>query len=125
MKDTNLGWPFHLQTNDLRLHTVVIEPIRAYDGLCGPPHKNATYLGTGRQYCNALGDAATLRKSLSIINTTFTYLHLIKYNLTLSPNIREDCAEGTCYEGACVGDAVYSTDGTCGRDHGFRSYTGI
>ncbi|KAL0473868.1 hypothetical protein QR685DRAFT_436556 [Neurospora intermedia] len=76
-----------------------IEPIRAYDGLCGPPHKNATCLGTGRQCCNALtwrcGDSA------------------------------EDCAEGTCYEGACVGDAVYSTDGTCGRDHDFRSCTGI
>ncbi|KAK3946879.1 hypothetical protein QBC32DRAFT_387288 [Pseudoneurospora amorphoporcata] len=76
-----------------------IEPIRVYDGLCGPPYKNATCFGTGRQCCNALiwrcGDSA------------------------------EDCAEGTCYEGACVGDAVYSTDGTCGRDHGFRSCTGI
>jgi hypothetical protein len=26
----------------------------------------------------------------------------------------EDCAPGTCYEGACLGDKRYSTDGTCG-----------
>jgi len=33
---------------------------------------------------------------------------------------REDCADGTCWEGACLGDKVYSTDGTCGWQHGGR-----
>jgi hypothetical protein len=36
----------------------------------------------------------------------------------------EDCAPGTCYEGVCQGDLVYSTDGTCGQYHGFRSCAG-
>ncbi|KAK1703501.1 hypothetical protein BDP67DRAFT_549741 [Colletotrichum lupini] len=36
----------------------------------------------------------------------------------------EDCAPGTCYEGDCVGDTVYSTDGTCGQDYGFRVCAG-
>ncbi|KAI1394610.1 hypothetical protein F4819DRAFT_501693 [Hypoxylon fuscum] len=30
-----------------------IEPVRATDGLCGPPNKNATCLGTAFQCCNA------------------------------------------------------------------------
>ncbi|KAK1782979.1 hypothetical protein QBC45DRAFT_475063 [Copromyces sp. CBS 386.78] len=29
----------------------------------------------------------------------------------------------TCYEGAYIGDAIYSTDGTYGRDYSFRSCT--
>jgi len=48
--------------------------------------------------------------------TARTSLHnsssLNKY--TNSTPISEDCAPGTCYEGACAGDSVYSTDGTCG-----------
>ncbi|UZP32217.1 hypothetical protein NXS19_000033 [Fusarium pseudograminearum] len=28
------------------------EPIRAYNGLCGPPHSNATCVGTDKQCCN-------------------------------------------------------------------------
>ncbi len=36
----------------------------------------------------------------------------------------DDCAAGTCYEGACAGDKVYSTDGTCGLDHGNRLCAG-
>lgn len=33
---------------------IVIEPLRAYDGLCGPPNNNATCLGTKfGQCCNA------------------------------------------------------------------------
>lgn len=38
---------------------------------------------------------------------------------------RQDCADGTCYEGACAGDKVFSTNGDCGRTHGFRSCAGI
>ncbi|KAL1910215.1 hypothetical protein Sste5344_003829 [Sporothrix stenoceras] len=30
----------------------------------------------------------------------------------------EDCSRGICYEGACAGDKVYSTDGTCGVKDG-------
>lgn len=37
---------------------------------------------------------------------------------------REDCADGTCYEGACAGDRVYSTDGTCGYMHDNRLCAG-
>lgn len=33
---------------------------------------------------------------------------------------RTDCADGNCYEGACAGDKVYSTDGTCGFKYGNR-----
>jgi hypothetical protein len=36
----------------------------------------------------------------------------------------EDCAPGTCYEGVCQGDLIYSTDGTCGQDHGLRLCAG-
>ncbi|ATY61533.1 hypothetical protein A9K55_008733 [Cordyceps militaris] len=37
----------------------------------------------------------------------------------------EDCADGTCYEGWCSGDQAYSTDGTCGKAHGYRLCAGI
>jgi hypothetical protein len=36
----------------------------------------------------------------------------------------EDCAPGTCYEGACPGDKVYSTDDTCGYYHRNRLCAG-
>ncbi|KAK1498210.1 hypothetical protein CTAM01_07428 [Colletotrichum tamarilloi] len=75
-----------------------IEPIRAVDGLCGPRHNNATCLGTDKQCCNS---------------ETWT-----------CGDSTEDCAPGTCYEGDCVGDTVYSTDGTCGQDYGFRVCAG-
>ncbi|EGX91309.1 keratin-associated protein 5-5, putative [Cordyceps militaris CM01] len=76
-----------------------IEPKRAYDGLCGPSHGNATCLGTDLQCCNS----KTWRCGDSL----------------------EDCADGTCFEGACAGDKVFTTDGDCGRDHGFKSCAGI
>ncbi|KFZ02329.1 hypothetical protein V500_00325 [Pseudogymnoascus sp. VKM F-4518 (FW-2643)] len=76
-----------------------IEPLRAIDGLCGPPNKNATCLGTEFQCCNA---------------NTFT-----------CGNSPEDCAAGTCYEGACAGDSVYTTTGQCGRQHGYRLCAGV
>ncbi|GKT51192.1 uncharacterized protein ColSpa_11373 [Colletotrichum spaethianum] len=34
------------------------------------------------------------------------------------------CGDGTCYEGHCPGDAVYTTDGKCGLDHGMRQCAG-
>ena len=37
---------------------------------------------------------------------------------------RKDCEDGTCYEGLCAGDRVYSTDGTCGYDYGDRLCAG-
>ncbi|TIC91062.1 hypothetical protein CH35J_011147 [Colletotrichum higginsianum] len=78
--------------------TGFIEPIRAFDGLCGPRHNNATCQGTDKPCCNAdtwtCGDSA------------------------------EDCAPGICYEGYCLGDTIYSTDGTCGRDYGNRDCVG-
>ncbi|KAE9372960.1 carbohydrate-binding module family 18 protein [Stipitochalara longipes BDJ] len=76
-----------------------IEPLRATDGLCGPPNKNATCLGTGLQCCNG---------------NTFT-----------CGNSTEDCAPGNCYEGACYGDSVYTTTGQCGRQHGYRQCAGV
>ncbi|GKT85236.1 glutathione S-transferase [Colletotrichum tofieldiae] len=36
----------------------------------------------------------------------------------------EDCAPGTCYEGFCPGDAVWSTGGTCDTGHGNRQCAG-
>ncbi|KAI1810627.1 hypothetical protein GGS20DRAFT_579729 [Poronia punctata] len=66
-----------------------VEPVRASGGLCGPPNKNATCLGTDFQCCNA---------------NTFT-----------CGNSTADCAPGTCYEGACPGDPIFTTDGKCGQ----------
>lgn len=76
----------------------VVEPLRAFDGQCGPPNNNATCLGPDKQCCNS---------------QTWT-----------CGNSTADCAPGTCYEGACDGDLIYSTDGTCGQDHGLRSCAG-
>ena len=39
--------------------------------------------------------------------------------------LRLDCADGTCYEGSCPGDRVYSTDGSCGEQFGDRLCAGI
>ncbi|KAI8952346.1 hypothetical protein F4801DRAFT_577509 [Xylaria longipes] len=75
-----------------------IEPLRANDGKCGPPNKNATCAGTEAQCCNS---------------ETWT-----------CGDSTEDCAPGTCYEGYCLGDKVYSTDGTCGPQHGKRRCAG-
>lgn len=72
--------------------------MRSANGLCGPLHNNATCLGTEYQCCNS---------------ETWT-----------CGNSAEDCAAGTCYEGACAGDKVYSTDGTCGTAHGNRLCAG-
>ncbi|ODA82688.1 hypothetical protein RJ55_01196 [Drechmeria coniospora] len=76
-----------------------IEPLRATKGLCGPPNGNATCRGTEFQCCNA---------------KTFT-----------CGNSLEDCADGTCYEGACAGDSVFTTNGECGRQHGYKQCAGV
>lgn len=76
-----------------------MEPVVAWDGLCGPAHNDATCYGTDLPCCNA---------------NTFT-----------CGATEADCAPGTCYEGGCAGDAVYSTDGTCGPDHGERLCAGV
>ncbi|PKS06189.1 hypothetical protein jhhlp_007506 [Lomentospora prolificans] len=74
-----------------------VEPLRAYDGRCGPPHNNATCLGSGRgECCNA---------------ETWTCGDSAIWSL-----ISEDCAPGTCYEGNCPGHMVYTTDGKCSPD---------
>ncbi|KAJ0382193.1 hypothetical protein COL922a_013062 [Colletotrichum nupharicola] len=75
-----------------------IEPVRATDQFCGPPNGNATCLGTAYQCCNS--------ETWKCGNST------------------DDCAAGICYEGACAGDTAYSTDGTCGLDHGNRLCAG-
>ncbi|KAF8847604.1 hypothetical protein BDZ45DRAFT_607227 [Acephala macrosclerotiorum] len=76
-----------------------IEPLRSASGLCGPKNNNATCLGTDFQCCNS---------------QTWT-----------CGNSTQDCAAGTCYEGACPGDIVWSTDGTCGDQFGGRLCAGI
>ncbi|CEJ93721.1 hypothetical protein VHEMI09292 [[Torrubiella] hemipterigena] len=69
-----------------------IEPLRAYDGKCGPPHKNATCRGVNAgQCCNS---------------ETWT-----------CGDSYDDCAPGTCYEGICFGHKWYTTDGLCGENH--------
>ncbi|KAM6513793.1 hypothetical protein FALCPG4_015006 [Fusarium falciforme] len=75
-----------------------IQPKRAYDGLCGPKHGNATCLGTDHGCCNS---------------ETWT-----------CGSSDEDCAAGTCYEGDCPGHKIYTTDGKCGKDHGMRVCAG-
>jgi hypothetical protein len=35
------------------LFALVLEPLRAYDGLCGPHHAGATCIGTDKQCCNS------------------------------------------------------------------------
>ncbi|KAI2631340.1 hypothetical protein GGS26DRAFT_591223 [Hypomontagnella submonticulosa] len=70
------------------------EPLRAWDGLCGPKHNNATCIGTDKQCCNSetwqCGDS------------------------------EEDCQAGTCYEGACESAIVdnFTLDGKCGPENG-------
>ncbi|SMQ48624.1 unnamed protein product [Zymoseptoria tritici ST99CH_3D7] len=77
-----------------------IEPVRAYDGRCGPKHNNASCLGMPLgQCCNA--------------------------QTWMCGDTEADCAPGTCYERPCAGDKVYSTDGTCGADHGDRFCAGV
>ncbi|KAH7027556.1 uncharacterized protein B0I36DRAFT_375369 [Microdochium trichocladiopsis] len=75
-----------------------IEPLRAWDRKCGPKNGNATCLGTQFQCCNA--DTFTCGNSL------------------------EDCADGTCYEGACAGETIFTTNGDCGRNHGYKRCAG-
>ncbi|KAK4243853.1 hypothetical protein C7999DRAFT_44412 [Corynascus novoguineensis] len=72
--------------------------LRAFDGKYGRPNNNATCLGTDKQCCNS---------------QTWT-----------CGDSEADCAPGRCYEGACDGDLIYSTDRTCGQEYGSRSYAG-
>ncbi|KAG6001335.1 hypothetical protein E4U21_004433 [Claviceps maximensis] len=48
----------------------VIEPLRAYDGLCGPNHNNATCYGTSKPCCNSktwkCGDSTTVLGELAM-----------------------------------------------------------
>ncbi|KAH8904975.1 hypothetical protein BR93DRAFT_882330, partial [Coniochaeta sp. PMI_546] len=88
----------NIEKNALYCITGFVEPLRSTDGFCGPQHINATCLGTDAQCCNA---------------ETFT-----------CGDTKEDCARRTCYEGACLGDRVYSIVGTCGSLHGDRLCVG-
>lgn len=38
---------------------------------------------------------------------------------------RADCADGTCYKGACEGDSVFSTTGQCGSQNGNKQCAGV
>ncbi|KAH7024401.1 uncharacterized protein B0I36DRAFT_294999 [Microdochium trichocladiopsis] len=76
-----------------------IEPLRSPDGRCGPLHNNATCTGTTHGLC----------------------CNVDTWTCGSEP---ADCDDGTCYEGACLGDKVYSTDGTCGLEHGGRQCAG-
>ncbi|PQE07336.1 Chitin- type 1 protein [Rutstroemia sp. NJR-2017a WRK4] len=103
---TSLGAFFKLNPKldfncgNIRPHTdYFIEPLRARDGLCGPLHKNATCLGTEFQCCNG---------------NTFT-----------CGNTFADYAPRTCYEGACPGDAIFTTTGECGRQHANKRCAGV
>ena len=60
--------------------------------------------------------AATLRQSSSRSVVSVVMLTL---------KIVADCAPGTCYEGACAGDSVYTTDGRWDRDHGYKMCAGV
>ncbi|KAF6838863.1 hypothetical protein CMUS01_04469 [Colletotrichum musicola] len=75
-----------------------IEPKRDPDGRCGPQFGNASCAYGNLPCCNS-----------ETWKCGETY---------------DDCAAGTCFEGLCPGDAVYSTDGTCGIEHGNRQCAG-
>ncbi|KAF1817734.1 carbohydrate-binding module family 18 protein [Dissoconium aciculare CBS 342.82] len=78
-----------------------MEPLRAWDGKCGPSHGNASCLGTDKQCCNS---------------KTFT-----------CGNSQEDCATGVCYSGACQSALQfgYSLDGKCGPAHDNKICGGV
>lgn len=65
-------------------------------------------------------NAAMLRLGLvevhrKLLRIGHTFMVWKKKNCTvLKLYCREDCAPGTCFEGACPGHKIYSTDGTCG-----------
>ncbi|GJD05035.1 glycosyl hydrolase family 18 [Colletotrichum higginsianum] len=100
--------------------TGFIEPIRAFDGLCGPRHNNATCQGTDKPCCNA--DTWTCGDSAYVAKTLAQNDECTQTDMMTPPS--EDCAPGICYEGYCLGDTIYSTDGTCGRDYGNRDCVG-
>ncbi|OHE94308.1 hypothetical protein CORC01_10355 [Colletotrichum orchidophilum] len=75
-----------------------IEPLRDPEGRCGPQFGNASCAYGSLPCCNS-----------QTWKCGETY---------------EDCAPGTCYEGLCPGDAVWSSDGTCGTGHGNRQCAG-
>ncbi|KAI3316935.1 hypothetical protein HD806DRAFT_551279 [Xylariaceae sp. AK1471] len=77
-----------------------VEPIRASGGLCGPPNKNATCLGTALQCCNA---------------NTFTCGNSTQSGLC-SRNLLRRCLPG---------DSIFTTDGKCGAQHGYKQCAGI
>ncbi|KAK4101431.1 carbohydrate-binding module family 18 protein [Parathielavia hyrcaniae] len=77
---------------------VVIEPLRSTDGFCGPSHNGANCSGTAAQCCNS---------------KTWT-----------CGDSERDCAPGICYEGACPGHRIWTTDGTCGYLNGGRRAMG-
>ena len=68
------------------------------------------------------GNAATLRESPHVINSKSI---LVVPKLMPYSKFREDCADGTCYEGACAGDSAYTTDGNCGSEHGWKLCAGV
>lgn len=37
---------------------------------------------------------------------------------------REDCSNGICYGGNCFGDSIYTTNGECGSQHGYKLCAG-
>ncbi|KAJ3496106.1 hypothetical protein NLG97_g2910 [Lecanicillium saksenae] len=76
-----------------------LEPLRAHDGFCGPPHKNATCIGVDLGPC-CNSETWTCGKTL------------------------HDCARGVCYEGACWGHKRFTTDGTCGSQNQDRKCAG-
>jgi len=80
------------------MHLIDIEPIRSSDGNCGPQFPGVTCSGTAAQCCNA---------------ETWT-----------CGATEEDCSPGICYEGACPGHNVLTTDGTCGAQNGGRQCAG-
>jgi hypothetical protein len=68
--------------------------------------------------------AATSRRSFAVTRSEWLK-KISRVPLNVSDTAcREDCAPGTCYVGACPGDKIWSTDGTCGYEHGNRRCAG-
>jgi hypothetical protein len=70
--------------------SLVPEPLRAYNGLCGPDNGNATCVGTDKQCCN---------KNTWICGDTL-YVPEFPGWICADVQISDDCAIN-CYEGNC------------------------
>ncbi|GJC85400.1 putative glucan endo-1,3-beta-glucosidase ARB_02077 [Colletotrichum liriopes] len=115
---------------------VLVNPITATPGQSSTGINLEKVALSGVSVAVADTTGATLLASSSVIDSGIVYrlkaatlskfrLNIVYTNAYFSLNPREDCADGTCYEGACAGDAVFTTNGKCGSQHGYKQCAGV